>query len=435
MAVNVYAIAADTDDGYRAGASTFSSTDGPRLGSIGIPTSLEYSAWLRFTNVTQAASATPSDAAIFLAGSHDGPSWYVHGGAGKSRDAKYPFTIYALAEDNSAAPGNAAAWDTDHGLHTTAYTRDVLYNCEPNNYGGVDILGFVTESVASQVTEVAARGGWASGQAMQFHLDCLPDTNDETMLRYWEAIDYAASAIRMPSLFIADSGEIWPRPIGEIVRYNSRSTTYALDLPYPRGMKIGETIIAAVGVDNDATFSWPAGWTELTDEARSTTAGLSLGWHKVTGSEPATFRVTFSKSAYVDAICFRVTRAIDPATQPPEAASASGTDTTPDPPTVNPTGGSKKYGVLTVTAVDYGRTVSAYPYSFMCAYGSSYYNYSWSITIALSWGFVESDSINPGTFTINASDEWVAATVVFHPVASVPTYYEATKDGVWGVAG
>lgn len=427
MAVNAYqSVSSSQGDGYAYwdGANAISVAYNSAGVRFGIGNTGTACGWFVIDNITKNKDYAPADAWIALLERVRPDGWSPEWEGG----GRIHMTIHGVDEDTGTYPGSSAAnWDTDHGLSTTAAVRD-------SEYLGVRAYNWSSINIAPIPTEICARAGWSSGNDMQFHLD-----GDMLDVGYTCYLSYASDTdSNRPTLFMVDAGEIWARPIGIQVNFgaydNFVQSDYLLEMPvlYPPGMKIGETILAWVSVADVADITWPSGWTELTETDCSTTNTLSIAWHKVDGSEGKTFRITLDAvEEGVLLSCIRITNAADPTVTPPEVATATGTSTNPDPPSISPTGGSAKYMVLTIVGTDGYKYASVWsdltPYYQTTDYDGLYT----SLHSAIGW--VESDAINPSAYTIAASEEWVAATVVVYPADSASSGTEATVGGVWGV--
>ena len=382
--------------------------------------------------VAVANGFAPSDAAL-LVGYFTGETFKW----GLRQSKTWRIDVHGLDEDDSAPPTTTGTWDTDHGLATSAHVEEVL---RPQ-WCNTDSTAWATKDLSSIIAEICARAGWASGQAIGLHLDT--NTTDAPGATHCHR-DWLGAA----KLALFDAGEIWPRPIGQMTQQtsgqylsndssagNSRFT--AFDMVYPPDMLVGETILFIMGVSHNATVTWPSGWTGIGQVANGSSCSLHAAWHKVTGNEGEVFRITLD--AYEEsmiAYAMRITRCADPDVSPPEWATATGTSTTPDPPSISPAAGQKKYlSIAVFTSGASSASVSAWPTNYMRWGGNYVYDYAGTVYQhlypALYW--FDSTSENPGTYTISASRAWVAATILVHPATSVPTYYSTTKDASWGV--
>jgi hypothetical protein len=115
----------------------------------------------------------------------------------------------------------------------------------------------------------------------------------------------------------------------------------------PTGTAAGDVWVIFFGHPLACTLDALAGWTELVD----TNSANGEKWlvRKCDGTEDATVTFTSSASTKSAHLCWRISGAVDLATQAPELSTvATGTSTTPDATTCTPTGGAKDY--LWITA-------------------------------------------------------------------------------------
>jgi hypothetical protein len=164
-----------------------------------------------------------------------------------------------------------------------------------------------------------------------------------------------------------------------------------------------------------------AGWNELLDEAQ--TLGLYIAWRLADGTEGATTTFTLSSSTRGAWIVYEISGMADPSTQPPQiGTTATGSGTTPDPPSVNVTGGSKD--ILTIACfnrdgeeADDDTWVTSAPAGFgtllQKACGTAGTNLAGMIATAHL--AQTTATANPGTFSA-ATGNWRAQTIVVHQV-------------------
>ncbi len=207
---------------------------------------------------------------------------------------------------------------------------------------------------------------------------------------------------------------------------NESSTTTAgtnHTVTLPTGINARDLLVVCMNKGStSASINALAGWTEILDEAVAN--GLFIAYRWATGGDS---NPTFVSSASTrDAtISFRITGAIDPAVQAPEdaAATATGTSTTPNPPSISPTGGSKDYLFIAmfgmagefadddawVTASPSGYTPTD-PLSKAC--GTVGTNLGGIVAAASRQA--TTDTEDPGTFTATSA-AWRAQTIAIHP--------------------
>lgn len=154
--------------------------------------------------------------------------------------------------------------------------------------------------------------------------------------------------------------------------------------------------------------------------------GLYIAYRYADGTEGSTIDLTSSASTRSATITYRISGAADPSVQAPQiGTTATGSSTTPDPPSVSVTGGSKD--ILTIACfgrggenADNDTWTSAAPSGFgtllQKACGTAGTNLGGLIATAHLASTTATS--NPGTFTATTG-AWRAQTIVVHP--AVPT--------------
>jgi hypothetical protein len=192
------------------------------------------------------------------------------------------------------------------------------------------------------------------------------------------------------------------------------NTSHVVTLPSGSG---GIVIIAA-GFNGEGglpVITWPGSMTEF---YTGTNVFIKhAGAYGTPGGSSITITTDLSiKAAF---IAWRISGAENPATQPPEAGLATGTSTTPDPPSLSPTGGAKDYLWIAATAGVSGQDVTAAPASYTDFQDSTTGIAGDDVTTASGERSLNAASEDPGTFTAVDSERWVAATIAVHPSPAV----------------
>lgn len=193
---------------------------------------------------------------------------------------------------------------------------------------------------------------------------------------------------------------------------NNASTSHTVALP--SSISAGNLLIIVFGVFT-ATVSTPSGWTSFFNNTSgdSTLYGF---WKLASGSEGASVTITTGASRNSAHNTYRITGW----TGTPEAATATGSDTTPNPPSLTPSWGFTKTlwiaaeGSLRASA---SHAITAFPSGY-----SGGISATGTIPIILTsdvcgsaWLQSAGASQNPGAFTVNASVPWVAVTIGVRP--------------------
>ena len=189
------------------------------------------------------------------------------------------------------------------------------------------------------------------------------------------------------------------------------STSHAMNLPAT--VSAGDLLIINVSSRYGTTVTMPGGWTLLTS-GTSGTGGtdrvLSIYYKTAAGTEGGTtITVTLSISGAATSTAY----AISGWQGTPEAATAIGSSTTPDPPSLSASwGGASSLFLAAFSA--YGSAASAIPTGYSDGIGGSSGNPSYNAT-----GGAEksgsSASENPSAFTKPETGPWVAATIAIQP--------------------
>lgn len=206
---------------------------------------------------------------------------------------------------------------------------------------------------------------------------------------------------------------------------STASTSHVVNLPTAVA---GNLLIAVMSKGSAGTtpgVNALAGWTELLDEA--IVLGLYIAYRVCDGTEGATTTFTLSSSTRGAWIVYEISGNADPATQAPQVGTtATGSSTTPDPPSVSVAGGSKEITTIACfgrsgEAADDDTWVTAAPSGFtgllQKACGTVGTNLGGLIATATLQETTA--TANPGTFTC-ATGAWRAQTIVVHP-APPPT--------------
>jgi len=205
---------------------------------------------------------------------------------------------------------------------------------------------------------------------------------------------------------------------------NGTTATTAPVINLPSGIQAGETLLILVRNAAGGTITFPnegTDWVQLfedgSDASNDTTA---LAWRKADGLEGATVTLTFGTSGKFSAIAYRYLNAADPTVTPPEFATlVTGTSATPDPGTVTPTGGTKKYSFIWMGGWEGEQTPPAsVPTNYNSPVEANSGTAGLSATncrVACAHREAEVSSEDPGSWTIDVSEDWTATVVAIHP--------------------
>lgn len=214
----------------------------------------------------------------------------------------------------------------------------------------------------------------------------------------------------------------FPAITGTSARDWVSGTALTFDATLPSG-NVGDLLMLFIGSPRvDGTLVEPTGWTELADYASdgSLTDGARLGvYYKVADNAETTLDPSTNTSQNVGMCVIRFSGAGTPQV----SALAKGNDANPDPASLTPSGGSKKYKWLTAVAVSAPRSFSddADNYTYEIEGTSNGIGVNTDNTnvnlarVRVCHRDLEAASDDPNTSTIAASARWVAATIAIPP--------------------
>jgi hypothetical protein len=199
---------------------------------------------------------------------------------------------------------------------------------------------------------------------------------------------------------------------------NSAQTTHNISLP--AGVSSGDLLIAVLSLDgNNADSTWPSGadlWTEQLDLASSGNR-LSIAYRNADGTEGATVDVTTDNSRKSSHMTFRIS---GHAVQAPDiTAGATGSGANPNPDSLTPAGGAADIVWLAICGTDHEWDFTGWPTDYsnnQLEVNSS--SGSFGSSAAAATRNLNTTTQDPGTFTHDGSDQWVACTMAVYPSAA-----------------
>lgn len=211
-----------------------------------------------------------------------------------------------------------------------------------------------------------------------------------------------------------------------------------LTVSRPAGVS-GQLTIAILAVDGIPSLTWPSGYNVIVTESEAGNDWtLSIAYRWEDGTEGTTFDVTSSASEKWAAIVYSISGAENPSTQAPEATQFEGAaSTTPDPPSITPTGGSKDY-LFIVAVLQNGEEADD---DTWCNSPPTNYTPSpprqkssdiagvagTNVSVCSAERALNAASDDPGTFSVDLSRTYGAATIAVHPPGGAPP--PATSPG------
>lgn len=192
-------------------------------------------------------------------------------------------------------------------------------------------------------------------------------------------------------------------------------TTHSVLLPAT--VESGDLLLAFFSCDGNPTVTWDnttAGtWSDYIDTANGTANRLVIKAKLADGTEDGK---TLSIGTSASEQSVHRTIAIHSwegtlASGLNIPAAATGTSTTPDPPAASDSWGTTARKTIAVFGNDFSRAVTAYPSGYDLNQFNDVSGGGAGCGLGSAGRNANEGSQNPGTFTIDSSDQWVAATV------------------------
>lgn len=195
------------------------------------------------------------------------------------------------------------------------------------------------------------------------------------------------------------------------------STTHTLTLPAT--IESGDLLVCQLVNQQIETQTWPAGWTEVElvsggGGASSITSGVYM--ETAVGTEDGTDITVTTPNGRASAFtCYAVQDwAGTEGTDVETGTGLVGTDANPDPPSASPSWGSAEALFIAFAGHrDDTTTVSSYPANYADDQedGASGGSTSFDVRALAATRILTTSSEDPGTYTLSASEGWVAHTV------------------------
>lgn len=208
------------------------------------------------------------------------------------------------------------------------------------------------------------------------------------------------------------------------VTTNSASWT----LTYPTNIAAGDLLLAFVASDGNPTETWPGSWIRLCKGNGGGAAIIMVGGLVASGSETGNFTLSLSASEQGGWRVYRVPTSSWfgglPTLEDDHTATGldtnrvgNGTNQNPNPPNLDP-GQWATEDTLWIAGcgIDASRTISVFPLADRNTADVS--GGSGGATLGLCTAESAVSSLDPGTFTSSAADDWGAVTVAIRPAAA-----------------
>lgn len=197
-------------------------------------------------------------------------------------------------------------------------------------------------------------------------------------------------------------------------RADSQSTSNATSHTVNLGStpSANDLLIVAAIADGTPTITWPTAlgtWTQLYTLDNGTSSRGEVRYKRANG-EGTSITLTTDVGERLAASAWVIGGSS--AVGSPESGTATGSSTTPDPPSLSPSWGTKDTLWLAVAQHDAGDdTISGYPSSYTQTSESDSTGGTGGVILGRAERQVAAASENPGAFTFGASKSWVAATI------------------------
>ena len=277
-------------------------------------------------------------------------------------------------------------------------------------YGSQNAGTFTTPSGMTEIADHSP-GGWAA-QSICWESRTSGATGTRTST-------HSVSEMRVwASLGLNEAGGGGGGPTFPTIATNnttaSASTSSPLALNMPTGIVAGDLLVAFAANDVGSVNMSMSGWTELYDTRTGTAARGSCYAKIAAGGDTGSI---VKDAQDLAAVVVRITDhgVTDPATEIFVATPATGTSTTPNPPSLN-TGASAAYLWIEHFAADDDDETATYwstGYTGVAQVESAQSTSSCMCSVAFKQA--EAQTEDPGTMAMSASEEWTAGTIAIPP--------------------
>lgn len=191
---------------------------------------------------------------------------------------------------------------------------------------------------------------------------------------------------------------------------NASSTSQNINMP--SGIAVGDLLIAILTIDNGTTLTFPAGWTAFATDNDAANIGMRAAYRIADGTEGASITVTAGSAGIGESVCLRFNHALN--AQPDRATGTNTGTSTPDPPSLNLTGGLPLNAYwLTVVARLANNAPSSYPTNYTLDQNS--FPHSSALALTISGRKLNAASENPPNYTFPSSTRCVFFTIGIKP--------------------
>lgn len=205
--------------------------------------------------------------------------------------------------------------------------------------------------------------------------------------------------------------------------YNdSTGTSHTCNLP--ASISSGDLLILFFGWYTGSSVTTPSGWSSLGTDNNGTNIYQVIFYKTATGSEGSTVNVTTGSSTKSSHVSYRITGWTG---TPEKGTAVTGTNSSPDPPSLSPSWGSDDT-LWIATETNRNNSFTSYQTSHpdnQVRGGNT--STSSSSETAICTDEDAASSNNPGTYALSTSRYWVAQTVAIQP-STGPTVTDVDTD-------
>ncbi len=200
---------------------------------------------------------------------------------------------------------------------------------------------------------------------------------------------------------------------------NATSHTVAL----PASIAAGDLLLCVITSDGSSAIDSFPGWISIANVAGDPPQHAAF-YRKATGSDPVLFTTAAGQMSAHRTWRFTSASVADPDTVGPQAGSATGAASNPDPPSFNPTwtSGDDTTWIATCGRDDDDSTAQTYPTNYDTG---QFYHESGTANGSVEAAYAEdevstSGAEDPGNFDLgNTAEQWVALTIAIPPSGAV----------------
>lgn len=204
------------------------------------------------------------------------------------------------------------------------------------------------------------------------------------------------------------------------------TTDHVIDLP--DNLVAGDRVLICLGLRTTTAFTWPTSpaWTQVAAQNAPTSGGrLEIRYRDVDGTEGwnnTTSSITVTTGSSIKGCGFPWKITGFNTASAPEATTAQGSATsTPDPPSLGPTWGAEDNLWITVCYSNGNNTTTTYPLLYLDNQENAATTGASSASDRICSRNVNAATEDPGSFTLDGSQNCALATIAIRPTAGAAT--------------